>query len=320
MATDKGKHLECVLESHKIKKEQDFLNKHIAKKNEIKEALQKEYSSDMYDPFNTGSYAKHTAVNTKFDFDLIAPYKRNAFDTLKKMYEDVYDFLYAKYKGEATVRKQKVSIGIEFKADADGDIVKVDVVPGRELKQDQYKEDENINLYVYSQYGSISAGSERIKTNPKAQIANIKDHAEKDSLRHNIKLLKVWKIQNNGTPKSFFLELITIKAFDTKDISGNIWEQLKAVMEYIRDEVKTIALPDPGNSNNNVADTLTDTEKMLLSNDMKYMIERIEQNGDNIKLYFKVNEKHPCETEKKEESRYGVKSEGISVPPVTRFG
>jgi len=320
MATDKGKHLDCVLDSHKIKKEQSLLDKHIAKKNEIKEELQQKYGSDMYDPFNTGSYAKHSAINTKFDFDLAVPFKRSAFDTLKNMYEAVYDFLYEKYKDKATVKKQKVSIGLEFFADSDGDIVKVDVVPGRELNKDQYKEDENINLYVYSQYGSISAGSDRIKTNPKAQIANIKDHADKDDVRHNIKLLKIWKVQNNGKAKSFFIELITIKAFDSKDIIGNKWEQLKTVMEYIRDNVKTIALPDPGNSNNDLADTLTDAEKTMLSNDMKNMIERIEENSDNIKLYFKINEKHPCEEKKQEENRYGTKSAGVSAPPVTRFG
>ncbi len=320
MATDRSKHLDCVLDSHRIKNEQSLLDKHIEKKNEIKEGLQQKYRADLYDPFNTGSYAKHTAINTKFDFDLAAPFKRNAFDTLKKMYEDVYDFLYEKYKDKATVRKQKVSIGLEFHADKDGDIIKIDVVPGRELNKDQYKEDENINLYVYSQYGSIDAGSERIKTNPKAQIANVKDHAAKESLRHNVKLLKVWKFQNNSKPKSFFLELITIKAFDTQDITGDRWEQLKTVMAYIRDNVKTISLPDPGNSNNDVADTLTEIEKTLISNDMKYMIERIEENSDNIKLYFKINDKHPCEAEKKEENRYGVKREGISTPPVTTFG
>jgi len=319
MATDKTKHLKCVLDSHKIQKEQALLDKHIAKKNEIKAALIEEYGNKMYDPFNSGSYAKHTAINTKFDFDLVAPYKRDAFDTLKEMYNAVHDFLHKKYSSEATIKKQKVSIGLEFFADKDGHVVKVDVVPGRELNQDQYKDDNNINLYVYSQFGTILEGSERLKTSPKAQIANVKDHAEKESVRHDIKLLKIWKVQNVKKPKSFFLELITIKAFDKNDITGDLWDKLKAVLEFIRDEVKTISLPDPGNSNNDVADTLTDVEKADLSDDMKYMLERIEEDSDNIKLYFKVNPAHPCE-EKKDENKYNVKREGVSTPPVTRFG
>lgn len=320
MATDKNKHLDCVLSSHRISKEQELLDKHIEKRNSVKEALEDKYKEDLYSPFNSGSYAKNTAVNKKFDFDLIAPFKKNAFETLEKMYNDVYDFLYEKYKSEATVRRQKVSIGLEFYNE--GTTIKVDVVPGRELNQDQYTEDNSLNLYVYEQFGKIEKGSDYIKTNVKSQIDNIKDRAtkEKDSIRKIIRLLKVWKIYNGKTPKSFFIELITIKAFDKKEITGGLWDKLKSVMEYIRDEVKTISLPDPGNSGNQVADTLSDSDKAVLSDDMKFMIERIEENSDNIKTYFIINSKHPCEEEKKDDNTYGVKKEGSSVPPVTRFG
>lgn len=321
MATNKNKHLEDVLTSHKISKEQALLDKHIDKRKEISEALQEKYGSDLYSPFNSGSYAKHTAMNKKFDIDLIAPYKRNAFETLEKMYNSVYDFLYDKYKNEATVKKQKVSIGLEFNSDADGDIVKVDVVPGRELNKDQYPDDNNLNLYVYEQFGKIDKGSDRIKSNIKAQIENVKGHAEKDSVRQIIRLLKVWKFYNSKKPKSFFLELITIKAFDKKTISGDIWDKLKTVMEYIRDEVKSVSLPDPGNSSNDVADTLTDSDKDTLSYDMKRMIERIEEDSDTIKSYYPINEKFPPEDEEKSNNSYGVKTGiGLSVPPVTRFG
>lgn len=317
MATDKNKHLDCVLTSHQISKEQDLLDKHIKQKNEVKEALEIEYGSDLYAPFNSGSYAKNTAVNTKFDFDLVAPYKRDAFDTLERMYNVVYDFLYEKYKDEATIRKQKVSIGMEFKSD--GDIIKIDVVPGRELSQEKYEEDDKLNLYVYEQYGSIEKGAERLRTNVQAQIANIKDRAtkEKESIRKITRLLKAWKISRGYGPKSFFLELITIKAFDSKTITGSIWDKLKTVMEFIRDDVKSVNLPDPGNGGNNVADTLTDSEKITLSDDMKHMIDRIEENEDDIKIYFKVNSRHPCE---KESNQYGVKREGASLPPPVRFG
>lgn len=320
MSTDKNKHLRDVLDSHKMSKEQKLLDKHVKKRNGITEALQEKYGSDLYAPFNSGSYAKHTAVNKKFDFDVVAPFKRNAFDTLEAMYNDVYDFLYDKYKGEASVRKQKVSIGLEFYADSDGDVVKIDVVPGRELNKDQYTDDNKLNLYVYDQFGKIEKGSDRLRTNVKAQIENIKDKAEKDSIRENIRLLKVWKIYNHKTPKSFFLELITIKAFDKKNIDGELWDKLKAVMEYIRDEVKAISLPDPGNSANDVADTLTDSDKSVLSDDMRLMIERIEQNSDNIKSYFRINDKFPPAEQQKGNS-YGVNTAGVmSVPPVTRFG
>jgi hypothetical protein len=319
MATDKNEHLENVLVSHKISKEQVLLDKHKEKRNEICNALIEKYRTDIYPPFNSGSYAKNTAVNKKFDFDLMAPFKRNAFDTLEKMFNDVYDFLYEKYKEDANIRKQKVSIGIEFYADKDEDIVKVDVVPGRELNKDQYKEDDKLNLYVYSQFGKLEQGSDYIRSNVKAQVSNIRNNADKDALRKMIRLLKVWKIYNLKVPKSFFLELIIIKAFDKKDVKGDLWDKLKIIMEFIRDDVKTISLPDPGNGSNEVADSLSDYDKSILSDDMKNIIDQVEENSDNIKAYFPLNDKFPVE-EKKENNQYNERKSGPSIPPATRFG
>lgn len=323
---DKNLHLDSVIKTHQITKEEQLLTKHKDKNKEVKEALEKKYESTIYSPFNSGSYAKNTAMNTKFDFDMVCPFKRNAFGsngTLKQMYEDVFDFLYEKYKDVATVRKQKVSIGIEFFADGDGDVVKIDVVPGRELNQDQYKDDENLNLYVYYKYGNFDEGSERIKTNVQAQIKNIKDRAtnEKDSIRKVIRLLKVWKNTKYNYPtKSFFLELITIKAFDNKDITGNLWSKLESVLEYIRDEVTgdSFTLKDPGNSSNDLIDTLTTSERQTLSDDMKNMLERIEDNDENIKTYFPENAKFVEE----EDNKYENKGNGFySNPPKNeRFG
>ena len=319
MPTDKTKHLDCVLKSHKISNEEDLLTKHRDKRKGVREFLLGQYGSKMYSPFDSGSYAKNTAVNTKFDFDLIAPFKRDTHSTLKDMFEEVYDLLYKEYKGEATVRKQKVSIGIEFFTDEDGDSVKIDVVPGRELNQDQYTEDSKLNLHVSQNYGILSEGSERLRTNVKAQIENIRGSADKVDIRKVTRLIKVWKINNYKNIKSFLIELITIKAFDKKSISGNTWEVLKECLEFMRDEIETINLPDPGNSGNNVSDTLTDSEKSSLSYDFKYMLERIEENSDNIKTYFSANSKFPCE-EDSEKGKYGIKTAAATVPPSTRFG
>jgi hypothetical protein len=317
MAVNRSNYLNDVLTTHRISKEQELLDKHKAKRDEIVYAMKNHYGVDMYDPFNSGSYAKNTAVNKKFDFDLMAPFKKNAFGTLKEMYDSVYNFLNDEYSSEADVRQQKVSIGLEFYADSDNDVVKVDVVPGRELNKEQYVQDKKLNLYVYKQFGKLEAGSEYIQTNVSAQVANIKDNANKTDLRKIIRLLKVWKIYGGKRPKSFFIELITIKAFDKKDVSGSLWDKLKIVMEYIRDNVESVSLPDPGNGGNEVADSLDDSDKSSASNDMEYMINRIEEDSENIKLYFPLNDKFPIEETK---SEYGSTNSGFSVPPATRFG
>jgi len=321
---DKSKHLESAIKTHQITREESLLQKFKDRNKEVKEALERYYGDKIYSPFNSGSYAKNTAVNTKFDFDLVSPFKRNAFGsngTLKQMYEDVHNFLQDEFGKSAYIKKQKVSIGIEFYSDSDGDVIEIDVVPGREFNQDQYKDDQNLNLYVYSNYGLFSAGSDRLKTNIEAQKGHVNDRAnnDKEKIRKIIRLLKIWKIEHSKKYKSFFLELFVIKAVEKVDVSGNLWEKLKTVLQYIRDNanVSGFTLKDPGNSSNNLMDTLENFEKTTLSNEMKNMLERIEDNDENIKVYFPENEKFVEE----ESNSYGSKSGSLySVPPKTNFG
>lgn len=312
MATDKTQHLQQVLETHRMTHIEKLLDKYKEKRQKVKEALEDNYKDKIYNSINSGSYAKHTAINIKFDLDIVVPFKRNSFDTLEEMFNDVFGFLYEKYKGIAEVRKQKVSIGIIFDADDNGDEINIDVVAGRELNQDQYTEDHNLNLFVNSQYGLLDEKT-YIQTNIQAQIDHIKG---KNNERSIIRLLKIWKTTNNESYKSFFLELITIKAFDKENISGNLWDKLKSVMEYIKENITkdNFTLKDPGNTNNDVADTLEDWEKTNLSNKMSNMISNIENNSDNIKTYFPINEEFEEEDENK--SQYGLKDASIVAPSI----
>lgn len=319
MNISKSEYLQEVLQTHRMAHVEDLLKKYRTKKQEIKEAIEANYSGDIYNPLNSGSYAKHTAINNKFDLDVMIPFKRNSFNTLEEMFNDLFDFLYDEYGNDARVIKQKVSIGIEFYADEDGDTISIDVVPGRELNKDQYEDDHKLNLYINSNYGLLEEQS-YIQTNIHSQIDHIKS---KENERKIIRLLKVWKTTNNEKYKSFLLELITIKAFDKEAISGNLWEKLKAVMEYIKDHVtkENFTLKDPGNSGNDVADTLEKYQKQNLSNKMKNMLDRINDNEDHLKSYFPINTDFE---EDKSNNGYGTKSgaSGLFSRPTKdeRFG
>lgn len=305
---NKEEYLQKVLKTHKMSHVNELLKKYMKKRQEIKECLEQEYGKSIYNPMNSGSYAKHTAINIKFDLDIVIPFKRNSFATLEEMFENIYNFLSETYSDVATVRKQKVSIGIIFDEDKDGDVINIDVVPGREFNDNQYIEDKKLNLYVNSEYGQIQK-SKYIQTNIQAQIDHIKG---KNNERSIIRLLKIWKNSNNEPYKSFFLELITIRAFNKKNITGNLWEKLRSVIEYIRDNVANdgFTLKDPGNSSNNVADTLKSWEKETLKNKMELMISNIENNTEAIKVYFPINENF------EEEDKYGLKDFKIapSIP------
>lgn len=315
----KENHLQNVLESHRMAHIQSLVDKHLKRRDEIKEVLEKEYIGKIYTPSNSGSFAKHTAINIKFDLDIIIPFKRDSFTTIEEMFDDVYNVLIRLYNHEATVRKQKVSIGIIFNSDTEGDIINIDVVPGRELSQDNYPESKDLNLYFNEDKWGFKKGT-YTKTNIQSQIDHIKS---KDNERKIIRLLKIWKHTNNEKYKSFLFELITIKAFKQKNESGNLWDKLKFVMSYIRDKMKTedFTLIDPGNTSNDIIKTMNQNDRDSLSRKFNNIIERIEENSNNIKTYFPINMEYEEDTSS--DATYGIKGEDItpSIPSNTqRFG
>lgn len=322
MAKEKQLHLQESLKTHKMSHIDNLISKYKTKRDEIKLSLKEHYSDNIYNPFDSGSFSKHTAINIKFDLDLVAPFKRNSFDTIQSMFDDVFNFLEKKYAqaGIAHVRKQKVSIGVQFHADKDGHKINIDVVPGRELTIDNFSETKNLNIYFNDNEWGFSKGS-YTQTNIQAQIDHIKG---KENARKIIRLLKIWKNSNYESYKSFLLELATIKAFDKKDITGNLWEQLKSVMEYLIDNItqESFKIIDPGNSNNDVLSSMESWDKTNFANKLKLMIERIEENSDNINVYFPINNEFKEDGNASGDSKYGLKN-GItpSIPPNNqRFG
>ena len=310
MGNCKSDYLNSVLESYRMKHIEELINTYRTKRDEIKQFLNEQYGSKIYEPFNSGSYKKHTAINTKFDLDLVVPFKHNAFSTLEKMFEDVLEKLTEKYKDETTVKKQGVSIGLTFDEE---DEINIDVVPARETSQDSFLEHEDLNLHKTQNEGYL-------KTNIHAQIEHIK---AKDNERKVIRLLKIWKACHQYKYKSFFIELLVIKAYEKSSPKGNLWEQFKIVLKYIIDNIQSenFTLKDPGNCNNDLASSLDDTKKTVLVSQLKSMLEQIELNEKQIEFYLPLNEKF-AENNNDGNKAYGLKRLVlVSTPPISqRFG
>ncbi len=286
---NKTEYLNEVLETHKMSKIQVLLDKYSKKQLEIKNAITEHYGSNIYSIFMSGSFAKHTAINIKFDMDIVVPFKRNSFKTLQDMFDDIYEFLNEKYHNIGEVRKQKVSIGIIFQEDSDGDQIQIDVVPGRELSSGNYRETNDLNLCFNEDLWGFKKGTTWMKTNIQSQIENI---SGKKNERKIIRLLKIWKKNYNKAYKSFMLELFVIKAFESYSENGTLWDKLKYAMQYIADNIKEedFKLIDPGNSNNDVLESVEHSQKDELSNDLNYIINAIARNEECLKIYFKINE------------------------------
>lgn len=317
MILNKGKYLQQVLESYKMKHVSELMEKYIEKREIVKDALAGKFKYQIVTrAINSGSYAKHDAINTKFDLDVCQPFKRNAFDTLEDMADTVFDFFNEEFEdvdlAAYATRKQRVSTGITFVID--GDAIQMDIVVGRELIADDYIKTNRLNLYVRPR---LLEPASTTQTNIQKHIDFVKG---KNTERDIIRLLKVWKTNKNlKNIKSFFIELITIKAFERcSEVPSGIWEQLEMVLQFIRDNVKTIRLEDSANSNNVVSDTMTDYEKENLHWDMKQMLESIESYADNLKSYFPVNEDFVKEEDEKADAALSIARSGVVQKPWCR--
>ncbi len=313
MSFDKNKHLKEVLETHKMHHVQDFVNKVKRRREEVKGKLQDRYGSDKYSSFGSGSFAKHTAINVKFDLDLVEPFKHNAFGTLQEMFDSVHDFLADEYKNTGvTIRKQKVSIGVSFPIEnGDEKPVELDVVPGRELSDDDYLDSHDLNLFFNEDHWGFKKGTSQ-KTNIQKQISHIEG---KTSERQIIRLLKIWKKQKGKKYKSFVIELAVIKALDGYDGDNELWPRLKYTMEYLRDHIaeSSFHLYDPGNTNNDVITAMQEYDRQSFKSDMTSMLSNIDSNPEfYLPYYFKKNEKF---------SGYREKESGAAFPTSPkRFG
>lgn len=313
MGFDKNKHLDNVLESHKMKHVDDRMEKYILKREELKDALHGKFGDKIVSrAINSGSYAKHTAINTKFDIDICQPFKYKGFDTLEEMADAVYDYFNTEYEDEDLVShktvRQRVSIGLTFSLD--GVEIQMDVVPGRELLENDYSATNRLNLYVRPK-GLDSATS--TQTNIQKHVDLIKGKSDERSI---IRLLKSWKVNNNKNVKSFLLELITIRVFDkAHEIPTDLWGKLELVMEYIRDNITTIRLEDPANSNNIVSDTMTDFDKALLASDMDSILSQIEEDEEMLKIFFPLNDQFDPEGEMKKVAALEMARRGVVSKP-----
>ncbi|GAB5566135.1 MAG: hypothetical protein Wins2KO_31980 [Winogradskyella sp.] len=318
MGLNKSKYLQQVLESYRMSHVADLMEKYIKKREVVKDVLVEKFKDQIVTrAINSGSYAKHDAINIKFDLDVCQPFKRNSFDTLEKMADAVFDFFNEEFEDDDLVkyktRKQRVSTGITFVID--GDEIQMDIVPGRELNVDDYVETNRLNLYVRPK---LLQPASTTQTNIQTHIDLVKG---KNAERSIIRLLKIWKTnKNNSRVKSFFVELITIKAFEKcKNVPTGLWEQLEMVLEFIRENAKTIRLEDPANTNNVVSDTMTDTEKENLYWDMKQILELIESSADNLKSYFPVNDDFYEEVEDKDSAALDIARSGVVQKPWCKY-
>ena len=207
---------------------------------EIKDFLINHYKNDKTVSYKyAGSIAKGTAVSCGYDIDIGILFNNEDFDSLEEMFEDVKKTLEKEY-GKANTREQNVSIRVELNSHD------IDIVPGKRIDNDK----SDINLHVNRD------DNNRLKSNLHIHVDEIKEFSELKVIR----LLKIWKIRKSFKFKSFGLELMIKKAFKNQSLVG-LDNKFEYMMNYIVENIDSIVLIDPANSNNDIAETIKPSHK-----------------------------------------------------------
>jgi hypothetical protein len=189
----------------------------------------------------SGSVAKGTAISGISDVDILISVKSTATETLKEVYEKLYNrFIADGYNP----RKQNVSLGLTL-----GNW-KVDVVPAK------------LQSAWTTEHSLWSHKSQARRS------TNIHKHIQvvTSSLRTNeIKLLKIWKKLHQLEFPSFPLEVTVITALKGRSYVSTA-ANFVTVLEYLRDSFLSASIIDPTKPSNILTDELTVAEKTAISN------------------------------------------------------
>ena len=246
------------------------------KAEQIKSKLQYKFNDNLAQKPNiTGSVVKGTSISGS-DIDIQLPFKRD-FGSIANVYNSVSDFIFEELnvKEITSVREQKHSIGIEIKMN--DEIKRIDIVPTRQIK----KGNNDVQLFV-NKTGFFEKPSYK-KTNSAKQLSSLNfNYREKRIIR----LLKIWKIENNLKIKSVHLEWLAKKSFEAKPITNKIEKDLTNIIYFIASNIEYLWFVDSANSNNIISNSISFEEKSTISKFCYKMLDAIKSDKRNIIDYF----------------------------------
>lgn len=208
--------------------------------NQIYPLLEKWSNGNLLRAEFSGSLAKGTGISLSTDADIFLSLSSSTPGTLEEMYTTLGNAVRA---GGYPVREQDVSIGTTVNG------YSIDLVPGR--RQSQFGNEHS--LY-----------RNRTGTWTKTDVQNHITTVSNSGRIEEIKLVKLWRTQHSLRFPSFYLELACLDALRYArfgDLATNTWNVLK----YLRDNIESVKLYDPANTNNVVSGDCTAAEKSSIA-------------------------------------------------------
>lgn len=232
---DENTYLRAILQQQQLTKSQ------LSMLSRMRQAVEKRIRTLKGSPriYYAGSYAKGTMIKSRFDLDIVAYWPPDCEYTLLRIYRSVGNVL---RKWRKQTKPKTVAWTIPFLGP-----FHIDVVPGRAVD----------NSYRYANL--YHRPNSRLQTSIKIHIKTVRDSGRCDV----IKLMKLWRLRKRvPLVNSLLLELLTIdgaKGCSYTDLPA----QMTAALEYIRDNIMTIRVVDPANTNNILSDELTKKQRTL---------------------------------------------------------
>lgn len=194
----------------------------------------------------SGSKAKGDAIKGKSDIDIfVSITDRNNTYTVKDYYESLHDFMKSYFTND-DIRKQNVSIGIKYAG------CSIDLTPGKRVNYSTYGLNNSYSdHYIYS------------RKNDSNTLTNIQKHIDlvrNSGLSKEMMILKIWRNCHNLELPSLAIEIITNEVLKN-NTSYSLYENVKKVFQNLKDTIMSRKIIDPANSNNNIADSMTYSEK-----------------------------------------------------------
>lgn len=213
----------------------------------------------------SGSRAKGTALKGKSDIDIfVSITDKNGQFAIKDLYNNLYNFLRKQLADSIPMRKQNVSIGIEYSG------CSIDLTPAKRYNGSYYTS----NGRRYDDHWLYSRKSDS------RTLTNIQKHIELvrySGLTNEMMLLKIWRNENNVELPSIYLEILTTEVLS--NYRSGLADNFKTLLSAIRDTVLTRKIVDPSNSANIISNdkNITPQEKQyakkVAENSLKMMNE-----------------------------------------------
>jgi len=249
--------------------------KYIKKAEQVKEILAIEYKDKLAcKPNFSGSFSDGSIIKNS-DIDLSLEFKPKSFSNLKQMRQDVNDKLTVSFPNDK-IRTQRKSEALIFKIENKEH--KIDIVPGKRINE-------------HSEKVSLFAKPNGFLAKPTRQQTNFNLRNSKTSGKYSeskiIKLLKIWKENNNIPIKSYHLTLLVQKAFNENinSLPHKNVDKLLTTMEFIKNNIDK-NIHAPGNTNNRISKTLTDYDKSLIKSNLETFIKKYQKSSLALKDLF----------------------------------